>query len=184
MRTAIIFLTVISFMLFTGGCSKKVAIEPEPVQETVTPPPVQKPVEIQKTPVTETTTAVTSEQNQTTETAKTAKVVYNWRDVNFDYDSYELRPVALKILAEHARYLKDNPSIKVLIEGHCDERGTIEYNLALGERRSNSVKKYLVNYGIKTERLSTVSYGKERPMNPAHTVDAWAKNRRAALVTG
>ena len=78
--------------------------------------------------------------------------------------------------------LKENPDIKLTIEGHCDERGTIEYNLALGERRANAVKNYLINYGINPKRLSTISYGKERPLDPRSNEEAWAKNRRAAFV--
>jgi peptidoglycan-associated lipoprotein len=78
--------------------------------------------------------------------------------------------------------LKKYPKVKVQIEGHCDERGTIEYNLALGERRANSTKKYLISLGISADRISTISYGKERPLDPGHNEEAWAKNRRAHIV--
>ena len=110
------------------------------------------------------------------------KVAINFRNVNFDFDKYELRADARDILAGHAQVLKENPDIKLTIEGHCDERGTIEYNLALGERRANAVKNYLINYGINPKRLSTISYGKERPLDPRSNEEAWAKNRRAAFV--
>lgn len=102
-------------------------------------------------------------------------------DVNFDFDEYELTAAAREVLAEHARQLKDNLKILLLIEGHCDERGTIEYNLALGDRRADAVKTYLINYGIDPERLYSISYGKEKPLVPQQTEDAWAKNRRAAF---
>jgi peptidoglycan-associated lipoprotein len=106
----------------------------------------------------------------------------SFRDINFDFDKYELSSEAREILANHARLLKENPQVRLKIEGHCDERGTIEYNLALGERRANVVKNYLVNYGVDSYRLSTISYGKERPLDLRSTPDAWAMNRRAAFV--
>jgi peptidoglycan-associated lipoprotein len=78
--------------------------------------------------------------------------------------------------------LKKYSNVKIQIEGHCDERGTVEYNLALGERRANSTKKYLTSLGISPDRISTISYGKERPADPGHNEEAWAKNRRAHTI--
>jgi peptidoglycan-associated lipoprotein len=78
--------------------------------------------------------------------------------------------------------LKKYPKVKVQVEGDCDERGTIEYNLALGERRANATKKYLVSLGVSADRISTISYGKERPLDPGHDEEAWAKNRRAHTI--
>jgi peptidoglycan-associated lipoprotein len=86
------------------------------------------------------------------------------------------------VLKEKAAWLQDRPEVDVLIEGHCDERGTNEYNLALGERRAQSAKVFLVNMGIASSRLTTVSYGEERPLDPGHDEAAWAKNRRAQFV--
>ncbi|MCI0515515.1 peptidoglycan-associated lipoprotein Pal [candidate division KSB1 bacterium] len=106
----------------------------------------------------------------------------NLRDINFDFDQSELNATAREILSQHARVLANFSQVKVVIEGHCDDRGTIEYNLALGDRRAEIVKKYLVNYGIAADRLSTISYGKERPLDPRTAEDAWAKNRRASFV--
>ena len=99
-------------------------------------------------------------------------------NVRFDFDKYTLSEQARETLADHARKLSENPGVKLLIEGHCDEWGTIEYNLALGEKRAETVKQYLVSYGIDPSRLSTISYGKERPVDPGHNEAAWAKNRR------
>lgn len=99
--------------------------------------------------------------------------------VHFDYDSYELRNDAKETLKEIANYLNEYKSIVLLIEGHCDERGTREYNLALGLRRAESVKKYLSDLGINEERLKTISYGEDKPLDPASNESAWAKNRRA-----
>jgi peptidoglycan-associated lipoprotein len=87
-----------------------------------------------------------------------------------------------KILKENFALLKKYPVMKFQIEGHCDERGTGEYNLALGERRANSAKNYLVSLGISAARISTISYGKERPLDPGHNEEAWAKNRRDHFV--
>ena len=100
-------------------------------------------------------------------------------DIHFDYDKAFIREDAKPVLATVAAYLKGNPSASVLVEGHCDERGTAEYNLALGERRAEATRKYLVSLGGKAGALSTVSFGKEKPVDPGHTEAAWAKNRRA-----
>lgn len=99
----------------------------------------------------------------------------------FDFDRSELKPRARTLLAGHARYLRDNPRARLTIEGHCDERGTREYNLALGERRATAVRSYLQSLGVRASQLSTVSFGEERPVDPGHTESAWAKNRRAVL---
>ena len=104
------------------------------------------------------------------------------KDIRFDYDKYEIRREDEEILRENAAFLKKNPKMKIQIEGHCDERGTAEYNLALGERRANSTKKYLVSLGITSDRISTISYGEERPLDPRNNEEAWAKNRRAHII--
>ncbi len=104
------------------------------------------------------------------------------KDVYFDFDKYDIRSADAEVLKGNAALLKKNASVKVQIEGHCDERGTIEYNLALGERRANSTKKYLVSLGISPDRISIISYGKERPLDPGHNEQAWAKNRRAHTI--
>jgi peptidoglycan-associated lipoprotein len=102
--------------------------------------------------------------------------------VFYDFDSAEVSAEGQKTLASDAEVLKKYPTWVVSIEGHCDERGTAEYNLALGERRALAARTYLVSLGITPERLRTVSYGKEFPFDPNHSEDAWAKNRRAHFV--
>jgi peptidoglycan-associated lipoprotein len=102
--------------------------------------------------------------------------------VFFDLDSSEISAEGQKTLATNAEVLKKYPSWVVSIEGHCDERGTAEYNLALGERRALAARTYLVSLGLDAGRLRTVSYGKEFPFDPNHSEDAWAKNRRAHFV--
>ena len=104
------------------------------------------------------------------------------KDIYFEFDKYDIRPKDEEVLKENAAWLKKNPNAKIQIEGHCDERGTVEYNLALGERRANYTKKYLISLGIAPDRISTISYGKERPLDPGHNEEAWAKSRRAHIV--
>jgi peptidoglycan-associated lipoprotein len=104
------------------------------------------------------------------------------RPIYFEFDSYRLTNGARKILKANAAWLKSNASVSVQIEGHCDERGTPEYNLALGERRANAAKEYLIAQGIDASRVSVISYGEERPVDPGHDEAAWAKNRRAEMV--
>ena len=103
----------------------------------------------------------------------------NLKDVYFEFDKYDIRPDAAKILDANATWLKANPGNLVLIEGHCDERGTAEYNLALGERRAKSTMNYLVGQGVAASRITVISYGKERPVCTEKTEACWAMNRRA-----
>jgi peptidoglycan-associated lipoprotein len=100
------------------------------------------------------------------------------KKIYFDFDKFDLKPGSTEALNELVAYLKANPDLKVKIEGNCDERGTIEYNLALGERRAKSAQDYIVTQGIDPQRASTISYGKEKPADPGHNEEAWAKNRR------
>jgi peptidoglycan-associated lipoprotein len=103
-------------------------------------------------------------------------------DVLFDFDKADLREDGKRTCQAVAEFLRQNPKARLLIEGHCDERGTPEYNLALGERRAVAVRNYIVSLGIPKGVLSTVSFGEERPLDPGHTEEAWAKNRRAHFV--
>ncbi len=101
------------------------------------------------------------------------------KDINFAFDSYKIQPAAKDILKTNADWLKANTAVKVQVEGHCDERGTSEYNMVLGANRARAASDYLRSLGVAAERLSTVSYGKELPLDTAHNEAAWAKNRRA-----
>ena len=105
-----------------------------------------------------------------------------FKDVYFDYDTYDIRPEGVEILQEMAALLLKHPNVKIQIEGHCDERGTQEYNLALGERRANSAKQYLISLGTAGDRISTISYGEEKPVDSGHTEEAYRKNRRAHFI--
>jgi peptidoglycan-associated lipoprotein len=99
--------------------------------------------------------------------------------IYFDYDKFFIKNNAKPLLENITKWLKRNRAVKVRIQGHADERGSSEYNLALGQRRANSARDYLITLGVKPSRLSTISYGEEKPANPNHSEAAWAKNRRA-----
>ena len=103
------------------------------------------------------------------------------RSFYFGYDTAVLNPADLAALEMHAQILRRNADKSVVIEGHCDERGTREYNLALGERRAEVVKSFLTSAGVRSRQIETVSFGEERPADPGHTESAWALNRRAVL---
>jgi len=114
--------------------------------------------------------------------AQAAEITTDLRDIHFDFDQYSISQEDRKILSSHADYLLKNKNVKIIIEGNCDERGTTEYNLALGDRRSQEAKKFLVNSGVDQKRIKTISYGKEHPLDPDHNEEAWAKNRRDHFV--
>jgi peptidoglycan-associated lipoprotein len=103
----------------------------------------------------------------------------NLPDIHFDFDKYEIRPEAAKTLDASAAWLKSNAKAQVLIEGHCDERGTSEYNVVLGERRAKATMNYLMSRGIDARRIAVVSYGEDKPQCQQHNAACWAKNRRA-----
>jgi peptidoglycan-associated lipoprotein len=104
------------------------------------------------------------------------------KDVLFEFDSYDLRGNARDILRSNADWLKNNPSVRIEVEGHCDERGTSEYNLALGAKRSQTAKDYLVSLGISPDRISTISYGEEIPVCTEASENCWRQNRRARFI--
>ncbi|MGD8447534.1 MAG: peptidoglycan-associated lipoprotein Pal, partial [Desulfobacterales bacterium] len=103
-------------------------------------------------------------------------------DIYFEFDKSILTPVAQDNLMQKAEWMRENPNAMVTIEGHCDDRGTNEYNLALGDRRAESARAFLVDLGIDPSRLTTISYGEERPVDPRQNEEAWAKNRRGHFV--
>lgn len=101
------------------------------------------------------------------------------KDIYFEFDSYTIKADYLPVLKEIAGWLNRNQSVRLAVEGHCDERGTTDYNLALGQKRAEAVKDYLTRLGVGDKRIKAVSYGKEAPADASHTEEAWAKNRRA-----
>ena len=169
-----IILTVVAF-----GCAEKKVVKPSEQPQTGTTEQTGKEGTAAKETVTEEQTAKIQSKELP---SKTEEHPGMFPDIHFDYDKYDIREDGKPVLKSLADYLIKNPSEKVLIEGHCDERGTTEYNLSLGERRAANVKKYLVALKILEVRISTISYGKERPLDPGHTEEAWARNRRAHIV--
>jgi peptidoglycan-associated lipoprotein len=153
--------------LLLPSCAKKakpVTEEPKPTVKVEEPPPPP--------PPDTTGQALKQYQEQMAADLKLVQTIY------FDYDKSDLRKDAQDGLNNNAKLFQKYPEWKIQVEGNCDERGTNEYNLALGERRAISAQKYLVSLGIDAARLSTVSYGEERPVDLGHTEAAWAKNRR------
>ncbi len=154
--------------LTVAGCAhKKPPVESNPT-ETTTPPPTP-------TPAPQDTTIDRAGQTGVEEVSALS-------DVQFDYDSSDLGSDAKATLSANGSYLLKHTDVSISIEGHCDERGTVQYNLALGERRATTAKDFLISYGVDAGRISTISYGKERPIDPGHDEYAWAKNRRAHFV--
>lgn len=112
---------------------------------------------------------------QQKEVLMTDNVIY------FEFDQSQIREEFYDVLSDHAAFLRENPNVTVIVEGHADERGTPEYNVALGERRSNAVATYLMSMGVVYSQIESVSYGEEKPLDGAHNEMAWSKNRRAVL---
>jgi peptidoglycan-associated lipoprotein len=115
-------------------------------------------------------------------TAKTTGQDNMFDDILFDYDRYDVKETSKPILSNVSDWLSKHPEAKISIEGHCDERGTNEYNLALGDRRAKAVKEYLLSMGVVSKKADTISYGEERPLCKESTEDCWTKNRRAHFV--
>jgi len=118
-------------------------------------------------------------QEDVTDYAAMEPAEYGVEDVFFGYDQYDLDEVTMGVLARNARVMKEHPEVVVLIEGHCDERGTVQYNLGLGEKRAKAVRDYLVSLGVSSGRLRVTSYGESRPFALGSNDQAWSKNRRA-----
>lgn len=169
------FVGLCSLVLLFGGCQKKVTKTP-PVTEPVEEEPVTAPVE-QQQPI-DTSDEVTFNEAEL-EAEMQRKIDENLRTVYFEFNSYSLSPESMDKLARAGTFLMDNSQIRILVEGHCDERGSSEYNMGLGENRARVVKDYLVNYGIPSIRLEITSWGKERPVAYGCTDESChSKNRR------
>ncbi|MGB8656668.1 MAG: peptidoglycan-associated lipoprotein Pal [Candidatus Zixiibacteriota bacterium] len=165
MRKVSILLVGFLVLLLIGSCGKK-----PPVKEEVKPP---------KTTQAETPTTPETPKEEVTKKTITQE---DLQPIYFDFDKYDLRPGDREILNRNAAVLKENPTVKTRIEGNCDERGTVEYNLALGEKRASAAREYLIDLGIDADRITTISYGKEKPQYPGHDEEAWSKNRRDDFV--
>lgn len=157
-------------VLALGACKKQAPEElPPPPQDVATPAPTPAPSPTPQGPAPGTQ-------------AHFAQAMQGRDTIYFDTDKFNIDAEDQAALTQQANYLRQYPNVRATIEGHCDERGTREYNLALGERRANAAKNYLVSLGISADRLTTVSYGKERPVALGSNEEAWAKNRRAVTI--
>ncbi len=171
----LVMLFLIPGFLFTVSCAQQEV--KDTTEETATTEPEKVPEE--------TATPATEEVQPTTDMSAEERAILAARnmflseDIYFEFDKSTLDSMSQDILSRKADWMRDNPDVVVSLEGHCDERGTNEYNLALGERRADSAKSFLVDLGIEAYRISTVSYGEERPVDTGHNEEAWAKNRRA-----
>jgi peptidoglycan-associated lipoprotein len=180
-RLAIVTLLLLAIVAVVPGCKgRQVTTEPvaEPARPAPTaptdaepgPPPVEPPPEFPGEP------EPTREELGADELSRQLQTVY------FAYDSSELTETARSTLRNNAQVIKANPSHGIVIEGHCDERGSVEYNLALGQSRANVVRDYLTTLGVERNRLRVVSYGEERPATPGSGESTWSKNRRAQFL--
>jgi peptidoglycan-associated lipoprotein len=179
------FMIILSGALAFAGCSSTTTPDkPEPsAAAAATPADTKKKLDSAKTTESTTKTPPSSsldalQRGESTATPASSPL----KDVYFDFDRYDLRADAREILKANSAWLKANPAAQVQIEGHCDERGTTEYNVALGSRRAESVKDYLVTLGTSADRLSTISYGEEVPVCREQTEECWQQNRRGRFV--
>ncbi len=165
-------------MVSCAGKTVKTTTPEEPAEEVVTEEDVES-----EDLAAEEAARIAEERLRQEEAARleagAAQEMFVSEDIYFDYNQSSLKSEAQEVLQRKAVWMNNNPETTVIIEGHCDERGTTEYNLALGDRRANATKGFLADLGIDTSRVRTISYGEEMPMDPGHDETAWAKNRRA-----
>jgi peptidoglycan-associated lipoprotein len=184
LRSAAAVLPILALTLLLAGCPKRPAMTaatappPVPPAAVAPPTPAPAPAPIAPAPVAPPTAAPAPPAPPKEYRANDAL-----KQIFFAFDKSDIRPGDAKVLDATAAYLKANPSQLVLIEGHCDERGTAEYNLALGERRAKSAMNYLVSNGIEASRITTISYGKERPVCSERAETCWSRNRNDTFLT-
>ena len=188
---AVLFLLIVG--LFTFGCAKIPLIgglfKKKPSQSVIYPSPENTLPTAPEAAGAKTSTNVnplpigeTGVPTATPMRMEATKQIEELQTVYFDFDSDALTDAAKATLDKDAEWLSANPGVHVLIEGHCDERGTVEYNLNLGQRRSDSVREYFISKNLDPATLHTISYGKERPIDEGHSEEAWAKNRRVQFM--
>lgn len=176
-KTLVLSLSCVLVLAFFGSCRKEVEQTPPPPPQVEEQPKVEK---VEKPPAEE--PELTEEEIFAQKSLQEINAEKPLERVHFDFDKYNIRSDQEPVLSQNAQWMKKWDSVRVVIEGHCDERGTEEYNLALGERRAKAVHDYLVSLGIDSGRMETISYGKSQPLDPDSNEEAWAKNRRAEFV--
>ncbi len=174
-RFAVPFLIIAFFAFLIVGCQRKVIVEGDSKQQEASMAQDQLAREKEEIEASLQSTRYPGIEGEVFESSML-------EDIHFAFDRYDLSSKAREILGRNAEFILRFPEARIQIEGHCDERGTNEYNLALGERRAMSARNYLMSLGIPRNRLSTISYGEEMPVDSRHNEDAWAKNRRGHFV--
>ncbi len=179
---ALALVLILPAMLFSVSCAKKdVAAEPEttaPVETTEKDTAAAEAEAAEQARLE--AERIKAEEEERARMA--AKMAFTDEDVYFEFDSAALLPEAQDLLSQKAAYVLSMSDVSITIEGHCDERGTDAYNMALGERRAEAAKAFLVNLGVNPSQINTISYGEENPVDPGNNEAAWAKNRRAHFV--
>jgi peptidoglycan-associated lipoprotein len=182
----IFFLLTFGLTIFIGCAEKKSLVTKDSTQTTA---PVQTAPPKTEIPKPNDNDNLNNINQNDTAREKTTRIVDQTaladnivHDINFDFDSAIIRPDAREILKVNADFFLKNRISSIVIEGHCDDRGTAEYNMALGQKRAQETKTYLINLGVKESIINTISYGEERPLDPGNDEEAWAKNRRAHFV--
>ncbi len=170
--TRLIAVVILSAFLSACATNPPVIVEPEPIIDTAT----QQSAVVQPVTIDGLLDGTEIDPNSLAAKAPLERVIY------FDYNQSELRPEFLAIVTQHGRFLAENPAARVRLEGHTDERGSREYNIALGEDRAKTVARMLQLQGVDSDQLRTISYGEELPVDEAHNSDAWAKNRRVNVI--
>jgi peptidoglycan-associated lipoprotein len=171
---------ILPAMVFPVSCAKK-AVESEPAVTAAPPAQNEEPQQDMAAQEAAEKARMESERlaaQQAEQTAMAARNLFTNEDIYFEFDSSSILPAGQQVLKAKADYMTANTGVVATIEGHCDERGTDAYNMALGQRRADAARDYMVNLGISASRLNTISYGEERPVDTGHTEEAWAKNRR------
>lgn len=179
-RFFVTFLIIFSAIILAGGCAQRKVVQSPEDQKGAQMTDKQKADAASRDLSREAITEKELARAQQAGSRYSAKEIQTKiKDIHFDFDKYDIREDAKPALKELAEFLSKDTKLKVIIEGHCDERGTTEYNLALGDKRANSAKSYLVSLGVPSGRSETVSYGKEKPLCSESTEECWGKNRRA-----
>jgi peptidoglycan-associated lipoprotein len=182
-KTVLALSMLLALLLIAGGCkpAESPTITPaEPAEEAPPPPPPPPPTrEVEDDFRTEPTTEPELTRGELIDDLNARGVLAT---VYFAFDSSELSESAIRTLRRNADEIQARPDLNVVVEGHCDERGTIEYNLALGERRADAVRGYLTSLGVARDRIRIITYGEERPVDPGHTESAWSRNRRGEFL--
>ena len=163
--TVVFVLSLLLALASFNGCAKK---------KTETPPPKPQPKVEEKKPAPK--PQVKEPERKPVEKASLSESAF--KTVYFDFDKSDIRSDQRSNLSSNAQLLSSNSSVRIRIEGHCDERGTDEYNMALGQRRADAIKQYLIDYGVSSSRITTISYGEERPVSSGHNESSWSQNRR------